>query len=100
MAPAVVEGLADGAERGADERQSADESVQEERVLLDRVLDQERQRSDATIDAARRARRVRVAAERQRAGSPGRWRRDPDAYGSGNPARAADVPSLPPNVAI
>jgi signal transduction histidine kinase len=30
------------------------------------VLDQERQRSEATIDAARRAHRIRVAAERQR----------------------------------
>jgi signal transduction histidine kinase len=72
-APAVVEGLADVAEsladvveRVADERESADESVQEERVLLDHALDHERLRSDETIDAERHARRVLLAAERRR----------------------------------
>ena len=47
-------------------RESVDESVQDERVLLDRALDQERHRSDETIDAERHARRVVLAAERRR----------------------------------
>jgi signal transduction histidine kinase len=72
-APAVVEGLADVAEsladvagRVADERQVADESLQEERALLDGLLDEERLRSDETLDAERHARRLLLAAQRRR----------------------------------
>jgi signal transduction histidine kinase len=62
----VADSLAEVAGRVAEERESADASLNEERTLLDEVLEEERKQSDATLELERESRQDMLEEERRR----------------------------------